>query len=301
MEILIIMADPMLTLKEKLAEYGYDSQENHDYAVQCFLSNPTNYVRCLNIEGDAGRRRTAFSHALAQALEANHVLYFEFGAEPQKPQFVRVHEGEEVVAEQPTSGFDRIMTEACALSEAEKTVLIIDQMHKAPFREHLRLYEFIKSNVWSYSDVRFFANVPNLQIHMISDEPIYHSLQQHSFKIRVNAAMPQAGFPMLSELGLDEGSMLWLQALNTLLEQLGVSPSLQQYRRLVFDVANSVRSREQLRVSVFGWIENVDYHRLAAPVTEPFLDAVLQALVTSLGVHEEIELITDPQDPPPYG
>jgi hypothetical protein len=295
------MADPMLALKEKLAEFGYDSQENHDYAVQCYLTNPTEHVRCLNIEGDAGRRRTAFSHALAQALEANHVLYFEFGAEPQKPQFVRVQAGEEVVAEPPTSGFDRIMTEACALSEAEKTVLIIDQMHKAPFREHIRLYEFIKSNVWSYSDVRFFANVSNLQIHMISDEPIYHSLQQHSFKIRVGANTQESGFPMLADVGLDEGSVVWLNALNKLLEQLGVSPSLQQYRRLVFDVANYVRSREQLRISIFGWIENVDYNRLAARVTEPFLDEVLHALLTSMSVHEEIELITDPQEAPPYG
>lgn len=291
----------MLVLKEKLAEYGYDSQENHDYAVQCYLTNPTEHVRCLNIEGDAGRRRTAFAHALAQALEANHVLYFEFGAEPVKPQFIRVQEGEDVVAEPPTSGFDRIMTEACALSEAEKTVLIIDQMHKAPFREHIRLYEFIKSNVWSYSDVRFFANVANLQIHMISDEPIYHSLQQHSFKIRVGDTSGQNGFPALTDVGLDEGCVVWLEALNKLLEQLGVSPSLQQYRRLVFDVANYVRNREQLRVSVFGWIENIDYNRLTARVMEPCLDDVIQALVTSMGVHEEIELIADAPDSHPYG
>lgn len=280
----------MLVLKDQLAAYGFDSPENHDYAVHCFLTNPTSYVRCLNIAGDAGRRRTAFANALAQALETSHVLYFEFGAEPLKPLVVRVQEGEDLPAEPPTSAFDRVMTEACALSEAEKTVLIIDQMHKAPFREHIRLYEFVKSNVWAYSDVSFYANVSNLQIYMISAEPVYHSLQQHSFKIWIGAQAQPAGFPSLFEAGLDEASVLWLEPLNLLLTQLGVSPSLQQYRRLVFDVANCVRSREQLRVSIFGWIENVDYIRLAAPVLVPYLDAVLLALVASLGVHEEIEL-----------
>lgn len=291
----------MSVLKNQLAEYGFDSPENHDYAVQCFLTNPTNYVRCLNIEGDAGRRRTAFAHALAQALGANHVLYFEFGAEPPKPQIVRVQEGEDLPAEPPTSAFDRIMTEACALSEAEQTVLIIDQMHKAPFREHIRLYEFIKSNIWAYSDVRFYANVGNLLIYMISAEPIYHSLQQHSFRIWVGAQSQAGGFPSLTEAGLDESCAIWLEPLNKLLEQLGVSPSMQQYRRLAFDVANCVRSREQLRVSIYGWIENVDYNRLASRALVPYLDAVMESLMASLGVHEEIELIVEVRADPPYG
>lgn len=291
----------MLALKDKLAEYGFDSPENHDYAVQCFLTNPTDYVRCLNIEGDAGRRRTAFAHALAQALDAAHVLYFEFGAEPPKPQIVRVHEGEDLPAEPPTSAFDRVMTEACALSEAEKTVLIIDQMHRSPFREHIRLYEFIKSNIWAYSDVRFYANVSNLQIYMISAEPIYHSLQQHSFRIWVGSQLAGGGFPSVADIGLEEGCAVWLEPLNAVLEQLGVAPSLYQYQRLVFDVANCVRSREQLRVSIFGWVENVDYNRLSAPVLVPYLDAVLHALVASMGVHEEIELVVEVETNHPYG
>ncbi|MDQ1362171.1 MAG: hypothetical protein QG652_31 [Pseudomonadota bacterium] len=280
----------MPTLRNKLAEYGFDSPENHDYAVQRFLTNPVSHVRCLNIEGDAGRRRTAFAHALAQALETCHVLYFEFDAELPKPSVVRVREGEDLPPEPPTSAFDRIMTEACALSEAETTVLILDQMHKSPFREHIRLYEFIKSNVWAYSDVRFYANVSNLQIYMISAEPVYHSLQQHSFRIRVGMSSAGCGFPSATEAGLDESYGIWLEPLNKLLEQLGVSPSLQQYRRLVFDVANYARSREQLRVSVYGWIENIDYNRLMAHVQLPYLDAVLEALVSSMDVHEEIEL-----------
>lgn len=280
----------MPLLKDKLAEYGFDSPENHDYAVQCFLANPTQFLRCLNIAGDAGRRRTAFAHALAQALDIRHVLYFEFGTAIRMPQIVRVHDGEELPPEPPTSAFDRIMTEACALSEAEKTVLILDQLHLSPFREHIRLFEFIKSNVWAYSDVRFYANVSNLQIYLISAEPIYHSLQQHSYKIWISAQSQAGGMPSLTDLGLDEGAALWVAALTKLFEQLGVTPSLQQYRRLVFDVVHTVRNRDQLRVSLFGWIEHVDVQKLAAQVLEPYLDAVLRDLLDAMGVAEEIEL-----------
>ena len=280
----------MLTLKDKLAEYGFDSPENHDYAVQCYLNNPARHLRCLNIEGDSGRRRTAFAHALAQALDAKNVLYFEFGVEIKAPQIVRVHEGEELPPEPATSPFDKIMTEACALSEAETTVLILDQLQLSPFREHLRLFEFIKSNVWAYSDVRFFANVNNLQIYFISAEPIYHSLQQHCYKIWINTQSQAGEFPSLTALELDAGCAAWLTSLNALLDQLGIVPSLHQYRRLVFDVAHSVRNREQLRVSLYGWIEGVDVQRLSSPRLAPCLDAVLQALLDSLGVAEEIEL-----------
>jgi hypothetical protein len=247
-------------------------------------------MRCLNITGEAGRRRTAFAHALAQTLDARHVLYFEFGAELRAPQVVRIHEGEELPPESPVSAFDRIMTEACALSEAEKTVLILDQMHRSPFREHIRLFEFIKSNVWAYSDVRFFANVNNLQLYLISAEPIYHSLQQYSFNIRISAQAQSGSVPALSDLGLDEGSASWVASLHALFEQLGVAPSLQQYRRLVFDVMHCVRNRDQLRISLFGWIENIDIQRLSSLALEPYLDAVLRDLLASMGIAEEIEL-----------
>lgn len=295
------MSRTMLTLKNKLAEYGFDSPQHHDYAVQSFLGYPTEQVRCLNIEGDAGRRRTAFAHALAQALDTQQVLYFEFGVEPPAPKIVRVEAGEDLPSEPPTSAFDRAMTEACALSEAETTVLILDQLHKAPFREHIRLYEFVRSNVWTYSDVRLCANVSNLQIYLISAEPVYHSLQQQCFRIWVSATSPDAGFPSLYEAGLDEGCAIWLEPLHELLEQLGVSPSLQQYQRLTYDLLHRVRNPEQLRQSLFGWIEQVDYNRLATPAMQPLLARVMQALLASLEIQEEIELAVTLVEPNPYG
>ena len=111
----------MFPLKQQLAEYGFESRDNYDFAIQCFLNNPTENIRCLYVDGDPGRRKTAFAHALGQALNYDHVLYYEFGVEKPAPQIIRMHEGEEVSDEPPTDPFDRIMTEACALSEAETT------------------------------------------------------------------------------------------------------------------------------------------------------------------------------------
>ena len=127
----------MFPLKQQLAEYGFEARENYDYAVQCFLNSASHNIPCLNVDGDPGRRKTAFAHALAQVMGVSHVLYFEFGAhKPAPQQVVRVVEGEEVIEEPPTDPFDRIMTEACTLSEAETTILILDQLHLARFKQH---------------------------------------------------------------------------------------------------------------------------------------------------------------------
>ena len=83
----------MFPLKQQLAEYGFESRDNYDYAIQCFLNNPSENIRCLNVDGDPGRRRTAFAHALGQALGYDHVLYFEFGVGKAVPQVVRVESG----------------------------------------------------------------------------------------------------------------------------------------------------------------------------------------------------------------
>ena len=192
----------MFPLKQSLAEYGFESRESYDFAVQCFLNNPTENIRCLFVDGEQGRRKSAFAHALGQALNFDQVLYFEFGVEKPMVQVVRMHEGEEVSEEPPTEPFDRVMTEACALSEAETVVLIIDQLHLAEFQQHLRLYEFIKSKTWSYSDVSFFANQQNLLVFLISDEPLYHSLQHQSYRIWIKPAIGETDMIQPDELGL---------------------------------------------------------------------------------------------------
>ncbi|MDH5766581.1 MAG: hypothetical protein OEZ38_11250 [Gammaproteobacteria bacterium] len=280
----------MISLKQKLAEYGFESRESYDYAVHCLLENPVETVRCLNVDGDPGRRKTAFAHALAQALGYEQVLYFEFGVEKPVPQVIRVHEGEELPDEPPTLPFDRIMTEACALSEAEKTILILDQLHKAEFQQHIRLYEFTRKKVWAYSDVKFHANSNNLMLFLVSNEVLYHSLQQNSFRVWISAEGPEAMVIQPQDLDLDESSREWLEPLNKLLIELGLSPAISEYKKLAYDIESHVRTEEQLRVSIFGWLENVDRSRLYSRSMQPHVDRVMGAIESGMGIQEEIEL-----------
>lgn len=283
----------MSSLTQKLVEYGFESRESYDYAIHCLLENPVDGIRCLNVDGDPGRRKTAFAHALAQALGYEHVLYYEFGVEKPVPQVIHVREGEELPEEPPTQPFDRIMTEACALSEAEKTILILDQMHKAEFQQHIRLYEFTRKKIWSYSDVQFHANDSNLMIFLISSENLYHSLQQNSFRVWISAESSGAGVIQPQDLGLDESCQEWLKPLNVLLKELGLSPSISEYKKLAYDIDSHVRSEEELKISIFGWLENVDRARLYSRSIEPYITNLMRAIEAGLGIQEEIELSTD--------
>ena len=280
----------MFPLKPGLSQHGFTSTESYDHAVQCFLTNPTENIRCLNIDGDCGRRRTAFAHALANTLEASQVIYYEFGKDKPVPQIIRVLEGEEVVEEPPVDALDRVLTEACAQSEAEKTVLILDQLHKTQFLNHIRLFEFLQTGKWRYSDVQYQANMLNLRVFLISDEALYHSLQSSAFRIWINNSNKASLRVSATDLGLQEDECSWLNALEILLNKLKLSPTLEEYQRLAFDIEQHVRSEQQLKVSLFGWLENVDREQLESDELLPYLHDVLQAIQQGLDVHEEIEI-----------
>ena len=283
----------MFPLKQPLAEYGFEARENYDYAVQCFLNNPNLNIACLNVDGDPGRRKTAFAHALAQVMEVNHLLYFEFGIEKTEKQVIRMVEGEEVIEETSIRPFDRIMTEACTLSEAESTILILDHLHLAEFKQHIRLYEFIKSHVWSYSDVSFQANFKNLQVFILSSEPLYHSLQQVSFRIWISAEQGSFDTIQPADLELDESCRDWLDPLNELLTELGLTPMVSEYKKLAYDIDQFVRTPDQLRTSLFGWIEGVDRNRLHSPAAEIYILSVIKVIEANLSIQEEIELSSE--------
>jgi len=283
----------MQLLKQRLAEYGFESRDNYDYEVQCLLSTPNDNIRCLNVDGDPGRRKTAFAHALGQALEYEHLLYYEFGCDAPQPEVIRIHDGEELAKEPPTSGFDRVMTEACALSEGATTLLILDQFQMAEFQQHIRLYEFIRSRLWSYSDVQFVANANHLLIFIVSAEPLYHSLQQVSFRIWIGALDKTLADIQPEELGLDEASAEWLVPLNDLLSALGVSPTISEYRKLAYDIEQSVRNQEQLKASIFGWVEGVDRKRLTGGSLNLHLERVMRGIESNMGIQEEIELSSE--------
>ena len=188
------------------------------------------------------------------------------------------------------------MTEACALSEADKTVLILDQLHKADFVQHIRLYEFTKNKVWTYSDAKFYANSQNLLIFLISADELYHSLQQNSYRIWIKALPDQVDTVVPEELGLEEGCRGWLDLLNRLLGELGLSPTITEYRKLAYDIQQYVRTEEQLKTSIFGWIENVDRGRLESAALQDSVSRVMRAIEDNIGIQEEIELSSEGSD-----
>lgn len=280
----------MFPLKQKLAEYGFEARENYDYAVQCFLNSPNQNIPCLNVEGSPGRRKTAFAYALGQVMDVNHLLYFEFGVEQPVAQNIRIIDGEEIPEEPPTRPFDRIMTEACTLSEAESTILILDHLHLADFKQHLRLYEFIKNRVWAYSDVSFQANQKNLKIFLISSELLYHSLQQVSFKLWISEEQGVDDCIQPFDLDLDESCREWLEPLNKLLTELGLTPTISEYKKLAHDIEQYVKTPNQLRISIFGWVEGVDRTRLFSKTLESYIFDVIKVIEANLSIQEEIEI-----------
>lgn len=280
----------MTSLKSRLSQHGFSSTENYEHAVQCFLTNPSQQIRCLHIDGDCGRRRTAFAHALANALSAAQVIYYEFGKDKPAPQIIRIVEGEDVLEESPVSGLDRALTEACALSEAEHTVLILDQLHQTPFLNHIRLYEFLQAGVWKYGDVQYQANLVNLSVYLISDESIYHSLQSTSFRLWVNESGRQAINITAADLGLSEPMCHWLAPLQSLLKQLKYYPTLDEYRHLAFDIEQLVLTQQQLQITLFGWLENLTFSQLESEDIQPYLNEVLETILQGKRIEEEIEL-----------
>lgn len=280
----------MYPLKTSLSAHGFTATESYDHAIRCFLEHPIEGIRCLNVEGDSGRRRTAFAHALANVLGARHVLYYEFGKDKPVPQIIRIQEGEEIIEEPPVEALDRVLTEACAQSEAESTILILDQLHKTQFLNHIRLFEFLNSGSWRYSDVQFQANLQNLKVFLISDEELYHSLQGCSFRIWVGNSIRETTQILATDLGLDEENSLWLGPLQALFRQLQFSPTIEEYRHLAYDIEHYVRTEPQLKVSLYGWIEKVDRHQLEEETLKPYLSEVLEAIQQSLDIQEEIEI-----------
>jgi len=280
----------MFPLKPLLSQHGFTSEENYDHAVRCFLTNPIESIRCLHIDGDCGRRRTAFANSLAYVLGAEQVLYYEFGKDKPIPQIIRIQEGEEVIEEPPVDAFDRVLTEACAQSEAEETILVLDQLHKTQFLNHIRLYEFLKTGIWSYTDVQYQANIQNLKVFIISDEELYHSLQALSFRLWVDGAHEISLSVSATDLGIDVSSCSWFAPLQQLFDYMKLSPTVEEYKRLVFDIEQQIRSDHQLKVSLFGWVEGVSWNQLQDDETKPYLEAVLREVQLGLEVHEEIEI-----------
>ncbi|RMG58250.1 MAG: hypothetical protein D6717_03185 [Gammaproteobacteria bacterium] len=281
----------MNDINQRLAAYGFDSNQDFRTPVRCLLATPPGEMRCLEVTGTPGRRKTAFAHALAQALGYPELRYHEFRDEPPRSEPVRIPEDRDSPpGAQPVDPLDQAMAEACALSEGERTVLILDQLQQAPFSEHLRLAEFLRTHLWRYGDLTLKANPANLMLMLISETPLFHGLRRHSFRIWVE---PEARLPA-SELtpellGLGNGGQPLLEALNRIFEQLEVQPTVTEYRRVVHAVHTLVHDLDDLLAAIYGWVEGVPRDRIDDPQIRAALQAEMGIIEQYLGLSTEEE------------
>lgn len=280
----------MYTLKQRMEQNGFISHKDYEYALSCLNNSAIDHIKTLNIEGEAGRRKTAFANALGHALDYKHILYFEFGQENNSTIIIQYDEANQSVDTDPMQEFEKVIIETCALSEAETTVLILDQLHLATFKEHMSLYSFITSKTWTSGDNSYIANPNNLIMMMISEAEIYHALQQCSFKIWVDSLHQAGKAPAHYELDLDESASVWIDAVAEIFKLLKLNPTLNAYQKIAYDIEHHVRSADQLRISIYGWVEGVNYPQLFSEEMETlFLNAQL-AIEDYIGIEDAIEL-----------
>jgi len=279
----------MNSLKHRLADHGFISNEDYDFPVQCLLSARCEHIRCLNVEGELGRRKTAFADALAHALDYEHVLYHEFTGIETPPPLVRIAktDNEQESGDIPIDDLDRIIGEACALSEAEPTALILDQLHNTRFKNHLKLAEFIKTLKWTYQDVTLQANPNRLFIIMISDERLFHTLRQLCFSIWVASVHEGETGVTFQDLGLTEDAQPMIDALNNIFTAIGVKPTFQEYEKVINDIHVNVNKLEELKQSLFGWVEGIDRNALNSSKIEQILTEQMEIISQYLGIEDD--------------
>lgn len=290
----------MPSLTKKLTEYGFESNDDYEFQVRCLLETPTSGIRALNIEGDGERRKTAFANALARALDFPQILYHDFtDAHPPLPDVILPPSQDELGREEPPiEPFDRIVSEACAQSEGDPTVLILDQLQAADFREHIRLHRLIKDGFWEVRGGSYFANPNRLLIVLISEEPLYHALRQESFRLWIGRQSERQLVYHPADFGLGPDAQPVFDALTQLFESLGAAPTRREFTRLLDDLRLHVRTLEHLRLSLYGRLEVIEREALSDPRLRPAQNRILEAAQGWL-VTEHIELSGDRSDPDP--
>ncbi|MBD8527352.1 hypothetical protein [Pseudomarimonas arenosa] len=278
-----------MSLRKRLAEFGFESNDDYDYSLRCLFEASLDRLRVMHVDGRGGRRKTAFANALAHALEFDHVLYHDFSRpEPAEPM-AAVPSEDGQPSEPPLPAFERVLIEACAYSEAARTILILDQLQAAAFADHARLVRFVDSGEWSAGSASVSAHARNFLLALISEEPLYHSLARQCFRIWTDAERGPMDFRP-EDFGLPEHARPLLDALAQLFQACGAAPTLGEVSKLLADLLQRAGSEEHLRQSMYGWIEVIDRPRLQAATTLPYLRAVLDAMEAFIGAdHVELQ------------
>ncbi|MDH5393630.1 MAG: hypothetical protein OEY11_10630 [Gammaproteobacteria bacterium] len=280
----------MHSLKQRMEQHGFVSHKDYEYALRCMNNSAATHIKTLNIEGEPGRRKTAFANALAQALDYKNICYYEFGLEQKAPIVIQFDSEEQTLDAEPMHEFEKSIIEACALSEAESTILILDQLHLAQFKDHMSLHSFITSKSWNSNGSQYIANAANLVIILISETEIYHALQQSSFKIWVDSLHQAGEPPQYFELDLDPSAQSWILAVADIFSALSLNPTLNTYQKIAFDIEHHVRSADQLRISLYGWVEGIAYPSLFTEQMDRLFLHAQTCIENYIGIDEPIEL-----------
>lgn len=282
-----------MSLRRRLAEFGFESNDDYGFQIDCLMRAEIAHLRSLHIAGDSGRRKTALANALAQALAFPRVIYHDF-AQPEPPPAPIVvttnddgHSGDGPLESPPTT-FERAVTEACAFSEGERTILIIDQLQLADFHDQTRLFQFIQTHLWNTSAGSVKANTKQLLLVLISEDVLYHPLAHVSYRIWADASGGRFDYrPEEFGLGLDARDMF--AAFAALFDALDAVPTTSEFRKLLTDALANARTEEHLRHCIFGWMEHIDRARLFSPALTPLVHAAVMAVNRHQGM-DHIEL-----------
>ena len=276
-----------MSLRTKLAEFGFESNDDYDHALRCVFGQELTHLRVLHVDGMAGRRKTAFAQALGRALDFPHILYHDFsaGEDLGAPQPIVLDDGSMGVPESAPSGFERVMTEACAYSEAAQTLLILDQLQSAHFSDQARLYHFAMKREWNSPSGAATANAKNLVMVLISEQALYHSLAKCSYRVWTDAQRAYLDYRP-ADFGLGPEAQAFFSSLSGVCLALEAAPTPSEFANVVDDLLHRARSEEQIRQSLFGRIETLERARLYAPDLAPPLRSLLGELERLLGADE---------------
>ena len=278
------------TLQKKMADYGFESNDDYEYQLRCLNNSTFEGIKTINIEGHKGRRKTAFASALGRALEYPNLLYYDFTQKNALEGKVVIppSEDEHGITEQPVSDFDHIMSESCAYSEGEQTVLILDQLQFADFKDHIRIYHFIKSCEWVYGDNKLKANKKNLLFLLISEDPLYHSLQKCSFRIWINNISSAHKNYSPADFELYDDILPVMTTLADVFDKLEIAPTHSEYKNILQDVHYTIHTEQQLIHSLYGWMEGIDRELIYSKAMRPTLTQVIEQIQAYHGIDEVV-------------
>lgn len=277
-----------MSLRHTLADYGFESNDDYDFPLRCLFEAELAHLRVLHVDGQAGRRKTAFANALAQALAYPHVLYHDF-SRPPPPQPATPLVAEDGSQLEPgLTPFERVVTEACAYSEADRTILILDQLQAADFTDQVRLYQLASRFEWTAGSATVLAHPRNLLMVLITEERLYHSLARLAYRVWTDAERAFLDYRP-EDYGLGADALPMFEALVALFEALAASPTPTEFGRLLADVLLRVRTEDQLRHALFGWSESLDRARLQAPELHPLFRNAVDAISRYVGL-DHIEM-----------